>query len=427
MDVGWWVWWWHRLPRSRTVVAQPDRLVLDMLDRNSAGTGSTEKARDSQRRLSNVRCVTVLRPAILLCLCAIGCGSPDARPTVPEIVVSQVTRIGSPDGPDWIGGLVSLGRLWDGRYVLYDMLMPGKLRIFNPRGQYISEFGRPGQGPGEFRVPTHHSLDSSGDTLRVVDAATGRLSLWSADGTVLLDARSTGFGQFLSVLFNEDGSMIFNALRPSRSSIGLPLHLVDAGGNFIVSFGTDSPVHIRGDNLTAHARVLAAGEAGEIWVAPAYQYRVERWSPAPGGRSDGFSLDTVFSPGTVTFPPPGQHQFYPRSRDSPEDPSPFLVGLWYDQDRRIVWVMIHVAHEDWRERYDGEGVGDPTFFSPGHSFWRTRVDALDASSGALIASTLVEESLMGFIGAGQTFSYGLDAAGNPHLVLWELGLAEKNQ
>lgn len=361
-----------------------------------------------------ILCATVLLAFIVAC--GRGGGS-DPGSADGEVVVEHVTRIGD-DSTGTIGGYVNLTKLRDGRYALFDMYFGGIVRFFGPDGSYVSTLGREGYGPGEFQQPWFQFIDATGDSLFVLDIALGRLSVFSPDGSVLHDTRLAGGARPIRVAFLDDGSFIANRVRLTPDGVGLPLHLVDSEGKLVYSFGTDFPVHLPGELLT-HSRRFSPDEKGDLWVVPAYEYRIEHWRQT-GDPEAPFVLDTVFEPSTVAFPSMAERESWPRNlEDGP--PSPLVRGVWPEPDGPV-WTIVSVPHEDWPDRYHpppGPDL-DAHFYSPENSYWKTRLDAFDPQTGRVLASREVDEMWFAFIGDGEAFSYGVTRAGIPYLDVWRV-------
>lgn len=337
-----------------------------------------------------------------------------------EVVVEHVTRIGDPDPPGMIGGLVRMSKLRDGRYALYDMYYPGIVRFFGPDGQYLSTLGGQGYGPGEFEMPLHHFIEAGGDTLFIIDVALGRLTALSPDGEQVYDTRIANIGRALWGDFLEDGTFIANVSRTTPEGVGLPLHVMTTSGKVVYSFGTDFPVHLAWEQ-GSYARHVDVDDEGTIWVAPWFEHRLEKWIPI-SDPNEPFGLDSVFEPGTVEFPPIAERQSIPDTRhDGP--PSPSIRGLWRQPDGPV-WMILWVAREDWTERFrDPRDAGlDAEFLSPESHYYKTRLQAVDPATGRVLGSAEVEESWMEFIGDGEAYSYDVTDAGVPYLDLWRVRL-----
>ena len=127
------------------------------------------------------------RPWLIACsliLHHVGCSETNAGTTLvdelPSIEVEEAFRIGSVDDPDLgfssIGG-VTVDR--EGTAFVFDR-RDVTIRAYDADGTLQTKFGGPGEGPGEFRLPT--ALGFRADTLWVLDIRLRRISLFSRTG-----------------------------------------------------------------------------------------------------------------------------------------------------------------------------------------------------------------------------------------------------
>lgn len=140
----------------------------------NAGTGSTDLA--AIRRRSIRRAVF----GWIACMLAAGCGS-DARQTstsVPEWFLQPLVLVQPEQAPFGRISDVQLGE--DGSLFILDGLSR-TIRVFNPDGVAVREFGGRGQGPGEFEQPGKLLWGPDGN-LWVLDLRDGRLTVFSPDG-----------------------------------------------------------------------------------------------------------------------------------------------------------------------------------------------------------------------------------------------------
>jgi hypothetical protein len=129
-----------------------------------------------------------------LAILALGCREPgqkrDAVPgrTVPpEVSVREEVRIGS---AEWSGYQFHrvMGAAWSAAgelFVLTDR--PHAVLVFSSEGKPVRRFGRPGSGPGEFRIA--RAIAVSHDTVYIVDVG---LMAFSTDGRVLFTTEPAG-------------------------------------------------------------------------------------------------------------------------------------------------------------------------------------------------------------------------------------------
>lgn len=114
---------------------------------------------------------------------------PEAGPALPgaatwKVSAEPTTRVGGTDErPGYL--ITALGdatRLSDGRIVVADM-GARELRFYAPDGEHLRTAGGPGEGPGEFGLPTL-LVREAGDTVLVLDDWRG-ISRFSPDGDFL--------------------------------------------------------------------------------------------------------------------------------------------------------------------------------------------------------------------------------------------------
>jgi hypothetical protein len=107
---------------------------------------------------------------------------------------------------------------------------PRSIRVYDAPGRLVSDFGRSGQGPGEFGVVS--SIRVRGDTLLVHDRRNTRLTLFRMDGTVISSAGAAGqglccIGKQWFVIADGPNPLSFDAGdRPARDSMRVQIGAV---------------------------------------------------------------------------------------------------------------------------------------------------------------------------------------------------------
>lgn len=90
-------------------------------------------------------------------------------------------RIGAVDGPRALSGIEDLTLGPDGAEIYVALPEENTIRVFSAStGEFIRSIGRPGEGPGEFRMLTN--IGWAGDSLYATDFALQRFSLFSTLG-----------------------------------------------------------------------------------------------------------------------------------------------------------------------------------------------------------------------------------------------------
>ncbi len=126
---------------------------------------------------------------------ATGCGGESDQPStdVPEWSFRPVALV-QPEQPPF-GRVADLELREDGSLFVLDAISR-TIRVFGPDGVEVREFGRRGQGPGEFEQPAKLLWGPEGN-LWVLDLRNGRLTSFSPDG----DLRGTHRPVDLPILF----------------------------------------------------------------------------------------------------------------------------------------------------------------------------------------------------------------------------------
>jgi hypothetical protein len=156
----------------------------------------------------------------------------------------------------------------------------------------------------------------------------------------------------------------------------MPLHLFDASGKRLLSYGSDTGV-FRADLGYAHQRVLTAAGPHEVWSANLTQYRIEKWS-------DTGQLTARIERNVGFFRPWVDSEPF-----TPNNPrKPFVGSLWQDRHDRL-WVAIHVASPEWKKH-----VRRPPGAPPDVYYWdpeaiNTVIDIIDLRRGELLVSQQV--------------------------------------
>jgi hypothetical protein len=142
---------------------------------------------DSRLPLPRLAVLVLLGTATILSSCEGRSAPPPAESLIRDLEAALLP-LWSSGGPDEVGGLAMVAQPWsgtiadDGSSAVVDR-MGRRVIILTPDGEVRMVIGRDGDGPGEFRDPRFTGM--WGDTLIwVSDASTGRLSVFSIDGTL---------------------------------------------------------------------------------------------------------------------------------------------------------------------------------------------------------------------------------------------------
>jgi hypothetical protein len=214
-----------------------------------------------------------------------------------------------------------------------------------------------------------------------------------------------------------DGRVVLNAISYTESSLGLPLHLLDASGSRVRSFGAD-PIILGEWDAGVFSRKLALARNGSVWSAPLNRYVIEQWDTAG-------KLVRRFQRTVEWFPDVEEVNRLPNGPDDP--PTAHMAGLWEDDGGRL-WVVVNVPVTDWIEyletyiRHDGvERYRIATF---PEAVYRARIEVLSSETGELLAAGEGPLGVASVIQGGYAVTPVL-VQDEPHLQIWRLGLRER--
>jgi len=162
----------------------------------------------------------------------------------------------------------------DGSFYVSDGYGNSRVAKFSSNGEFLFDWGRKGEGPGEFNLPHGIALDQEG-RLYVADRSNSRIQVFAGDGTFLHQWKSAELGRPWAVTFGPDGYLYvvdggdLNPWPPDRSHI---LKL-DLKGNILekwASFG-----NYDGQLFWGHD--IAVGKDGAVYVGDIIGRRVQKF------------------------------------------------------------------------------------------------------------------------------------------------------
>jgi hypothetical protein len=294
----------------------------------------------------------------------------------------------------------------DGRWALTDYQDP-RIKIYEPDGAYAGNFGRKGQGPGEFLLPAQVWSDAAGD-LNVMDLDLLRRTIMSASGqlrgTVGLDASFTTVAAF------EDGRLVTGGLLPAAGGgFGL-VHVIGVDGRRVRSLGPR--VTMETARASSTFRTLAPSGDTAVWVGLPDRYELSLYS------LDGALLRTLRRQTELFRPHDGRLSIGPD--DGP--PRPRIVDI-QDQPNGDLWVLLRVADPDWRNAFvDGvdpygrprKVVEDPAQYQDGV------LEIIDWHAGTVKVRARADPALSWFAGPRLLAGEAYDPVGVPHVVVFQV-------
>jgi peptidylamidoglycolate lyase len=135
---------------------------------------------------------------------------------------------------------------------------------FTLDGKYLGEWGKPGSGPGEFKIPHSLTLDKSG-LVYVADRGNSRVQIFNSTGTYLREWKSPELGRPWAIAAAPDGSFFVvdggdeaDAKGEARSRV----LRVDSNGKVLSAWGSHGKQP--GNFIWAHD--IALGPDGAVYV-----------------------------------------------------------------------------------------------------------------------------------------------------------------
>jgi 6-bladed beta-propeller protein len=295
-------------------------------------------------------------------------------------------------------------------FYVYPVNSRSEIHVFNSRGQFVRVIGRAGRGPGEFES-VYRIVIGPNDSV-FVESVDRRLQVFDSTGKYV-----RGFGlPFLAhgLIHLGGGKIVAQASLLTADAIGSPLHLLDAQGRVLRSFGSSGEVTTV-DDFTSTLRAISATPNGAVLSAWPNRYRIERWD----------------AEGTLRNAINRAVDWFPRWDDAGltdvdvEKPKPYL-GSTMEADG-VIWTAIRVPDLDWRQ---GRATQRSEYDRPLTPVERERyidevVEALDATTGRLLASTRVRSGLIGFLGDGFVFHRVHRPDGTVSIEILRIGLSSR--
>ncbi|NJD09886.1 MAG: hypothetical protein FIB01_05385 [Gemmatimonadetes bacterium] len=337
------------------------------------------------------------------------------RPACPRCTIRVVARgvlatAAAPSGLPGIPTVISrdrAGRFW--------VVTSGELPlVFDPRGAFLGEVGRKGDGPGEYRgIAAIAPLP--GDSTLVVDARLQRASVLSPDREFVRALALPVRGGATTVL-QWPRLVVMNGASLAPETAGWPLHLLDFSGNPVKAaraFG-DRRGELRAGQTPALLRKTLEAEGARFWAAHVVRYELAEYDVSGAivrtvvRRPAFFADDSEWSVGAPDTPPP-----------------PFLDAAAVRAD--TLWVAMRVPRPDWREAWKALRLPRASEISAARGperteLYRSRIEVIDATRGRLVAATVIEGIVLYLGRDGKSVVYDLDPAGLPRLRIAELSL-----
>jgi hypothetical protein len=340
-------------------------------------------------------------------------------PVVPEAVSctrctiesQPVVSMGTADGP---GSLP--GRPWDilvdgkGRY--WVALTDHFPMIYDAAGKFVQQFGKRGEGPGEFRFVSLKAV-LPGDSMLVSDFR--RLVVVAPDLTTTRTIRANlEIGQ-LRVLQWPRRTVGFTVpnTRADRSSSVRLLDLsgaeVSAGQAFATMPSGSTPV-----DYASSFRRIGNPKADHFWTAHINRYRLVRYNTS-GIAQDSLERKPSWFPGGDGLG---------MGMDG-KPASPQVTDLWEDTQGRL-WALTAQPRADGPEAWRGiKREGNEMAVAnmpPAFKLWRTMIEVIDPVARRVIARKLLDGYVFGTVPGNRIATFTEDMFGIPRITIHELTL-----
>jgi hypothetical protein len=320
-----------------------------------------------------------------------------------------------------IGGIVTIAKLSDGRYVLTSGGEEDEFKVYASDGTFLQSVGGRGQGPGEFVDIV--ILRTYGDKLHVFDLVLRRHTVFSSDFS-LIATSLLQFNPGMDAVVISDSLTVVNALIYRGDHRDYMLHAVDRSGEIVQSIaripgGFSLPI-----NDFAVLRSLERSSSGGIWALHRTRYRLEEWS------LDGTLLRTLVrrAPWFPDNPEPGGEMEDTEGKRLPANLWPAGVDVREDRSGRL-WTLSLVPDRRWPSGVSrvSTGEGEYAMLVNRQLAQDTVVDVFDLETNTLFASARFDQRLWAFIGNDEIISSWYEEDGSSRVQVWRISLEQRER
>lgn len=331
-----------------------------------------------------------------------------------KIQLVSIGHLGDDSGPGSIEHIETRAtRNTRGQYITKSNY-PSTLTVYDSSRRFVRTIGRKGSGPGEFEG-IGAAVFGVGDSLHVFDQVLHRFSVLDP-AYKFVSSGPLPLGPELSALVMPNGEYVFALPLSTAAQRAQPLHRVNRTGKLARSFGSQSG-EFRSDIPFFDRRAIAVAKGGMVWSAFRTQYVIERWNTQTGLRDKQIGSKAAWFPSRLT---PATIK-----RNEPDAPQPFIMAV-RESAGSILWVLIAVPDPKWRSAASPRrSADDHVQIEDEQLYYDTVIEALDASTGRLLASVRVPQFIRQFVADDEVGSVMEDGDGMPRLHLWRLALASR--
>ncbi len=165
----------------------------------------------------------------------------------------------------------------DGSFYVSDGYGNTRIARFAPDGRFVSQWGRPGNGPGEFNVPHAIRIDTQG-LVYVADRENDRVQVFNPDGRFIRQWRSSGIGRpySLALVNARLAAVVDGGEQPEEGPDRSGAALVTRSGQVVSRFGRFGNY----DGQFRMAHDVASDARGNLYIVDIAGQRVQKFIPS---------------------------------------------------------------------------------------------------------------------------------------------------
>jgi hypothetical protein len=370
-----------------------------------------------------------MRRAIVVMFVALtGCNRSNGE-TIPERVscrdcridIQPVLTIGDTTDAGMLTGRPT-GVLVDGRGRYWINVLDAFPMIHEPATRTTRQFGRPGDGPGEYRNPFILAV-LPGDSVLVSDRF--NLHVVAPDLTITRTGQRNPGERPPRVLRWPNllvGALSDHDRQTRRVRTVVVLYDV-AGETFVLRDTVMTTSYVDGGNPAEWASSLRlvglASDTGGFWISDLNTYRLVRYSSS-GEPQDSFRRKPRWFPGGQSL----------RFGSATKPPNPAMIDHWVDA-AGLLWVLVAQPRDDapaaWREvavRRGGSGVGEMSVAAmpADYRLKRTVIEVIDPAAHRVVARHTFDGYIFDVLPGNRVASFVETPEGIPIITVHQLTL-----
>ncbi len=277
----------------------------------------------------------------------------------------------------------------DSHIFLVDPYNQDRIQVFDAAtGRFVREVGRAGQGPGEFRFLK--GLRVYGDTLFAFDQANMQLTKFDSELRYVTSATMRFRAFPYQPFVQSDYGTLVAGLIPTTDAADRVLHLFDAEGRRVASFGAAPPGSTLAMPRFETSRILTDPIGADVLVGHTSSFTVEQWNLRSRTLRQSFTIPTAWLDEGYDDDTGAPLLTYP----------PLLLDMARESPGRL-WVMGRKTR-DLRTRTLTEGEESERDMA---YVWSLNVDLLDMDARQVLGSVELPGYGGGFTKAGRAFTY----------------------